>query len=182
VFRPTAGELLRGLRASLASSVLPALPPGHAARQLKAALHLLGRLEHSWDRLPAWLAADNADMQATLLRLLEYVAVQPPAVQAPYQAIRARMLAAGPAADTKPQRAFNDPSAAELAANNLQLQVNLADFEQALGQSGGAHSQLYGVCRKELAALYRRLIDRETLAWANAEQPTSTQEQVRGRT
>jgi hypothetical protein len=172
--------LLRGLRASLASSVLPALPPGHAERQLKAALHLLGRLEQSWDRLPAWLAADNTDIQAVLARLFELVAAERPAVQAPYQELRARLLAANCAVPAIPARAFNDSGAAEMAANNLQLQASLADFEQALGQSG-ARSPFYRACRQELAALYRRLIDRETLAWGNAEQPTLSQEQDRGR-
>lgn len=68
--RPSPGELLRGLRISLAEQVLPALPKGVPHQQMKAALHLLGRLERSWDLVAGHLAADNADIAAVLAQVL----------------------------------------------------------------------------------------------------------------
>lgn len=68
--RPNPGELLRGLRKSLAEQVLPALPKGVPHQQMKAALHLLGRLERSWDLVAGHLAADNADIAAVLAQIL----------------------------------------------------------------------------------------------------------------
>lgn len=68
MFRPTAGELIAGIADSLRETVLPSVSGGAAQRQLKAALHALGRLQRSWDRLPRYLADDNADLQQTLDR------------------------------------------------------------------------------------------------------------------
>lgn len=69
MLRPTPGELLAGIRRALQDQVLPHLPDGAPARQLRAALHVLGRLERSWDLLPAYLQADNADLRHTLTDL-----------------------------------------------------------------------------------------------------------------
>jgi hypothetical protein len=66
VLRPTVGELLEGVRAGLAAQVLPALPAGAEARQLKAALQVLGILATTWDRQRAILEADNADIDSTI--------------------------------------------------------------------------------------------------------------------
>lgn len=103
--RPSPGTLLKGLRHSLAETVLPALPKGVAQQQLKAALHLLGRLERSWDLSAPHLAADNADIAAVLTRVLgpEALAVQ---------------LAAVP---TDRVDGYNDPALAAAAARNLAL-------------------------------------------------------------
>jgi hypothetical protein len=68
--QPSTGELLRGLRKSLASAVLPSLPKGIAQQQLKAALHLIGRLERTWDLAASHLAQDNADIETVLTGLL----------------------------------------------------------------------------------------------------------------
>ena len=64
--KPNVGELLHGVAEGLRSAVLPALPPGAASRQLKAALVLLGRLERSWDRWGDYFATDLDDMRASL--------------------------------------------------------------------------------------------------------------------
>ena len=105
MLRPSTGELLAGLRASLTKGVLPDLPTGDAASQLKAALHLLGRLEKSWDLTRTHLALDNADMEQVLGPL---AAVPPPAEQLP---------------------GYNDPALRKAAARNLQLQAILARQE-----------------------------------------------------
>jgi hypothetical protein len=105
MLRPSTGELLAGLRASLTEGVLPSIPKGAAHSQLKAALHLLGRLEKSWDLTHSHIAKDNADMEQVLGQL---AAVPPPAEE--------------PAG-------YNDPALRLAAARNLQLQAILAGQE-----------------------------------------------------
>jgi hypothetical protein len=103
MLRPSTGELLAGLRASLTSGVLPSLPKGAAQSQLKAALHMLGRLEKSWDLAHNHIAQDNADME----KVLGLVADMRPAAEEP----------AG----------YNDPVLRQAAARNLHLQGILAE-------------------------------------------------------
>ncbi len=102
MLRPSIGELLAGLRTSLANEVLPSLPLGDAHRQMKAALHLLGRLEKSWDLAHAHIAQDNADLEHILGPLAD---VPPPSTILP---------------------GYNDPALRNAAARNLQLQEILA--------------------------------------------------------
>jgi hypothetical protein len=102
VLRPSTGELLAGLRASLADGVLPALPEGAAQSQLKAALHLLGRLAKSWDLAHSHIAQDNAEMEEVLGPLAD---VPAPAEMPP---------------------GYNDPDLRHAAARNFQLQAILA--------------------------------------------------------
>jgi hypothetical protein len=66
VLRPTVGELLDGVRTQLAAQVLPSLPAGAEARQLRAALHVLGVLATTWDRQRTVLEADNADLDSSI--------------------------------------------------------------------------------------------------------------------
>lgn len=66
MLEPKPADLLEGVIDALRESVLPALPPGAAQRQLRAALHALGRLQRSWDRIPDYRNADIEDMRATL--------------------------------------------------------------------------------------------------------------------
>ena len=124
MLRPSTGELLSGLRASLTKGVLPAIPKGDAASQLKAALHLLGRLENSWDLAHTHIAQDNADMEWILGPLAD---VPPPAEEPP---------------------GYNDPALRQAAARNLQLQAILAGQEpspkiEALYQRMSARDSRY---------------------------------------
>jgi hypothetical protein len=105
VLRPSTGELLEGLRASLTTGVLPSLPKGEAHSQLKAALHLLGRLAKSWDMAHTHIAQNNADMEQVLGPLAD---APPPAEELP---------------------GYNDPALRQAAARNLQLQAILAEQE-----------------------------------------------------
>jgi hypothetical protein len=126
MLRPSTGELLAGLRASLISGVLPSLPKGPAHSQLKAALHLLGRLEKSWDLAHNHIAQDNADIEQVLGPLAE---VLPPAGE--------------PAG-------YNDPALRNAAARNLQLQTILAEqppspeIEALYRRMGARDSQYVG--------------------------------------
>lgn len=113
--RPSPGMLLKGLRESLAGTVLPAVTDGAAMRQLKAALHLLGRLERSWDLTQSHLAADNAD--------IEHLLVAQPSIGSA-GALEARVARVEVA---EPQ-GFNDPALRKLAARNLALHQLLLDL------------------------------------------------------
>ncbi|GAA1398294.1 hypothetical protein GCM10009613_52290 [Pseudonocardia kongjuensis] len=66
MLRPTVGELLEGVRVQLAAQVLPSVPAGAEARQLKAALHVLEMVAETWDREHTRLEADNADIDRTI--------------------------------------------------------------------------------------------------------------------
>ncbi len=112
---PSTGELLRGLRTSLAETVLPALPGGAASRQLRAALHLIGRLERSWDLAAPHIAQDNADIERFLRTAL------PP--EGP-QSLAARLSKR----QVEPPRGFNDPALRAAATRNLALHAILAEL------------------------------------------------------
>jgi hypothetical protein len=75
MLRPTPGELLAGVRRELREQVLPHVPAGEPARQLRAALHVLGRLERSWDLLPSYLTADNDDLRSAITQLAGHLDV-----------------------------------------------------------------------------------------------------------
>jgi hypothetical protein len=124
VLRPSTGELLAGLCVSLTNGVLPSLPKGDAHSQLKAALHLLGRLSKSWDLAHNHIAEDNGDMETVLGALAD---VPPPAEEL-----------AG----------YNDPALRQAAARNLQLQAILAEQQptadiDALYRRMGARDSRY---------------------------------------
>ena len=105
MLRPSTGELLAGLRISLTEGVLPSLPKGAAQGQLRAALHLLGRLENSWDLAHSHFAQDNADIEHVLGDLADV----PPPAEGPH--------------------GFNDPDLRQAAGRNLQLHTILAGQE-----------------------------------------------------
>lgn len=66
MLQPDPGQLLAGLQKALARGVLPKLEDAGARRQLKAALHMLGRLSRSWDLPHELLRADNEDIEQVL--------------------------------------------------------------------------------------------------------------------
>lgn len=103
MLRPSIGDLLGGLSASLQSEVLPALADGPPRSQLKAALHLIARLQRSWDLTPGYITADNADIAQVL-----------------------GSLAHDPATPPEPS-GYNDPALRAAAARNLHLQAILAE-------------------------------------------------------
>lgn len=132
--RPNPGELLAGLRRSLQEQVLPALARGVPQQQLKAALHLIGRLERSWDLAASHLAEDNADIEAVLGALLP--------ADGP-QSLEVR-LAAMPV--EKP-RGYNDPALAAAAQRNVALHQLLLEQAET----------------PELRALFQRMAVRDAI-------------------
>ncbi|CAM4190575.1 Protein kinase [Novosphingobium lubricantis] len=126
------GALLRGLRESLVAQVLPALPQGVPQQQMKAALHLIGRLERSWDRIGPHLAADNADIAAVLSELLPDDGPD---------SLSARLLSI----NVPPIAGINDPNLQAAAQHNLALHQILLDIP---------HSPA-------VAALHARMVERD---------------------
>ena len=113
VQRPSIGDLLAGLRGSLEAQVLPALPDGQARRQLKAGLHLLKRLERSWDMAMPHLMADNADIEQVL-----------EALEPAGKSLLELRIAEVP--DEAPS-GYNHPALRDAALRNLKLHRILAD-------------------------------------------------------
>ena len=68
---PNIGLLIHGLREELKNSVLPELGSGSALRQLKAGIHLLGRLEKTWDLSARYLLEDNNDIETCFKEFLD---------------------------------------------------------------------------------------------------------------
>ncbi len=151
---PSTGALLRFVRAQLEAGVLPHLESEDAARQLRAALHILGRVERSWDLAHAYYAADNADIEAVL------DALPSGATRANSSTESARLLAeAG-------MTGFNDPKLAQLAQRNRDLHAALEEAERALIYPGQDAAR--ADARRKLDALYRRMIARQLILVGDA--------------
>jgi hypothetical protein len=173
VIRPNPGELLDGICRSLRTSVLGALPPGDAQRQLRAALHALGRLQRSWDLLPACLQADNDDMRATLQAILD--AVLPgqteslPAL-ATIAADLVRLSTPAGAATVADQHVgvpgIHDAALAAAARTNAALQAMLIDIDRWLRASDASRPGRHAAQFEALNQLYLRMTQRELHATA----------------
>ena len=135
--RPNTGELLRGLRQSLSEQVLPTLPRGVPQQQLKAALHLIGRLERSWDLAASHLARDNADIAAVLRGLLDGAGLDGEGPQTLDQRLAS--------CDVPAPAGFNEPELRDAARHNMALHQLLLDMP---------HSDA-------LAALHARMVERD---------------------
>lgn len=144
MLRPTPGELLAGVHRELKEQVLPTLPAGAAARQLKAALHVLAHLQHTWDLQSSYLAADNADLRATLADL------------------RARTdIAATPRpARPKPVPGVQDEALSRAIAENDGLQADLDEVQQAWRLSKRTDPEV----EKLLLELHLRMAERARVA------------------
>jgi hypothetical protein len=151
--QPSPGALLRGLRASLKDAVLPALAEGEAARQMRAALHLLGRLERVWDLYPSHLEADNADIEAVLAAVIMRLDIE-----------GAGRALAGPIARLRTQpdeiretQGFNDPALRRQVSRNAVLRDILGEIDAGLGDLHDLPSATRRQCLDDLFGLYRRM-------------------------
>jgi hypothetical protein len=164
VLRPTTGELLRAVHVELAAQVLPALPDGTPRRQLKAALHLLRRLERSWDRQAPYLEADNADLARTLDETLRALPGG-----GGYASLRGRLAALGhrPSEPPPADDGVTDRGLRRLMAANHALQEILADLHAALRTDRGLEPDARQRATSVLGALHRRLLDRAGTAAGN---------------
>lgn len=171
MLRPTTSDLLRGISASLRQSVLPSLGQGAAQRQLKAALHTLGRLERSWDLLPAYLEADNADMREcleTILGALKASGTTPPTALTSLEQTVAKVQDGQVASIA----GFNDRALAMQGALNLSLQALVVEVDGWLRAPPQSANQVVATNIPLLDALYSRMVDRELQAWATDPQET----------
>lgn len=166
MLRPSVGELLRGVSAALRESVLPALPSGAAQRQLKAALHLLGRLERSWDRLPGYLEQDNADMRDTMRAVLDALAAAGTEIPAAIAALPDGVPRAEEVRACADAALIADDALAMLAATHIELQRGLTKLESWLRDAGAEGDDDRDA---PLRGLYRRMIEREMSAWSTEE-------------
>ncbi len=162
MLRPTTGELLRGVRLGLAEHVLPALPDGAAVRQLKASLHILRRIERSWDRLPAYLEADNMDISDTLGGLVAELAER----GGGYPEL-SRRLASPPEPAPLPAGVC-DARLARLMAVNGALQSALADFDRVWRADRELDPGARQAVAHRLHALHRRMLERAAVAAGTA--------------
>ena len=64
--KPTIGDLLNGVAASLRESVLPEVPAGPTRRQIQAAISIIRRVSLVWDKTGPYLYADNKDIEESL--------------------------------------------------------------------------------------------------------------------
>jgi hypothetical protein len=113
ILKPTVGELLSGIHRELKAQVLPELPAGAAARQLRAALHALDLVARTWDLQASAIEADNADLEQTLIEL-ERISGLPRAL---------------PDLSWEPVAGVTDPALAAAMARNLGLQSELEGFQ-----------------------------------------------------
>jgi hypothetical protein len=166
MIRPTIGEVLLGITDGLRHSVLPALEPGAAQRQLKAALHALGRLQKSWDLMPAYIAADNDDLRPTLrttIAALEPVGLPRTLVER-FNSVVDASVAGGDRQE--PIACVNDAATTALAQENLHLQGVLASLDEWLDVLPPPDHPAVVEQRRCLRLLHGRMVDRELAAWA----------------
>ncbi|MGZ6186358.1 MAG: hypothetical protein ACXWNN_10775, partial [Candidatus Binataceae bacterium] len=64
--KPSIGDLLSGVAASLRESVLPEIPAGPTRRQIQVAISIIRRASLVWDKIGPYLYADNKDIEETL--------------------------------------------------------------------------------------------------------------------
>jgi hypothetical protein len=150
MYSPSPEQLLRGVADQLEKQVLPEVERAAAQRQLKASLHILRRLEHCWDRMPAYLAADAQDMLHTLTRLDS----DDPDLRrrlADATARQADIDAAGWQAPTR-----------DLVALHQDLQGCVTDADRRLRERADGSDE---ASRGLLNDLYQRMLSRESHAW-----------------
>ncbi len=162
MLQPDVGQLLRELRTALGETVLPAVIEPGASRQLKAALHLLGRLSRTWDLPPVLVRADNADMADATSRIEARLAAD--MVIEPTTCDSAREYSArenDSLAELAPRNGVNDPALATEMARNLSLRSALEALEQRV--RGLPVCETKSLCLDELHALFARMTDRESM-------------------
>jgi hypothetical protein len=148
------------VRRELTSQVLPAVTDPSAHRQLRAALHVLDVLERSWDLLPAYLAADNADIRGTLLCALTLI---PDPATTGFGELAARLNSS----EQPEPVAFpgtTDPTLRELMADNAFLQQSLEDLIVLRRLEPAVDDGPQAVMSEDLLGLQRRMVTRAAAA------------------
>jgi hypothetical protein len=144
IVKPTPGELLSGIHRELKAQVLPELPAGSAARQLRAALHTLDLVARTWDLLPGYLEADNSDLEQALAEL---------------QRITGLSRLPGDSS-WEPVTGVQDATLATAMARNLELRSELEAFQHRWRAGGRSEPAV----DRTLFGLHQRISARAALA------------------
>jgi hypothetical protein len=163
--KPSIGDLLSGVAASLRESVLPEIPAGPTRRQIQAAISIIRRVSLAWDKTGPYLYADNKDIEETLHQVSAILdRAEASGSGARLEPLRQRLRAA---LDQRGEAGVEYPSPAALGARNVELQGLLVDVHETLhGPSmpeGTERPQ--STERIEILAmlrlLFRRMLERE---------------------
>jgi hypothetical protein len=130
VTKPSIGDLLSAVAASLRESVLPEIPAGPTRRQIQVAISIIRRASLVWDKVGPYLYADNKDIEETLRRigaLLDRAESNESAVV--LKPLRQKVRAV---LDQSDEIEAEYPSPAALGARNVELQGSLAELQEAL--------------------------------------------------
>lgn len=149
---PSTGTLLGYLRRALQETVLPAVTDTAAQKQLKAGIHLLGRLHKTWDLWPEYLSRDNQDIE-DFFRML--------AADYPHlESLLGDCLAGDDLRKETP--GYNCPVLQALQQSNARLHRKLECLQERLQQNcleGKDGKRIGGA----LNALYRRMARRDSV-------------------
>lgn len=163
--KPTIGDLLSAMAASLREVVLPELPAGPARRQLQAAISVIRRVALVWDKTGPYLHADNRDIEETLLRLRSLLdAAKTNGRDAGLEQVHQRLCAS---LDQRAVSAAEYPSPQALGVRNVELQGLLVELQEALHEPslsegpGRPQSAERTEISAALRALFRRMLERE---------------------
>ncbi len=163
--KPTIGDLLNGVAASLRESVLPEIPAGPTRRQVQAAISIIRRVSQVWDKIGPYLYADNRDIEETLRQVsarLDRAEVNGSGAE--LELLRQRLLAT---LDRPGELDMEYPSPSALGARNVELQGLLVGLQDALHGPSTPQSveRPASTVRIEISAmlreLFRRMLERE---------------------
>jgi predicted nucleotidyltransferase component of viral defense system len=155
---PNPGSLIHSLHSSLKDDVLPTLEKGSAQRQLKATLHLLARLEKTWDLYGGHVVEDNKDIEKTLADMLDVLVEA--GVGEQFKKLKSQLKKRHHVVEEL--SGLNDPSLIEASHRNLQLQECLQNFESVL-VTAEIEETTREACADKLADLYRRMVARDAV-------------------
>ena len=157
--KPSIGDLLNGVAASLRESVLPEIPAGPTRRQIQAAISIIRRVSLIWDKTGPYLYADNKDIEETLLQVSAILdRAEADGSGAGLKPLRQRLHAA---LDQRDAAGVEYPSPAALGARNVELQELLVDVHDALHEPSVPRSPERIEILAMLRLLFRRMLERE---------------------
>ncbi|MFA7554239.1 MAG: hypothetical protein WCY88_08315 [Spongiibacteraceae bacterium] len=157
---PNPGSLIGTLRANLKQSILPELKESGAQRQLKAALHLLGRLEKSWDLYAPQIIEDNLDIEQSLFTVLEQLKSE--GVGDLFTAV-SEGLSQLAQREVMPINGLNSPALILAAQHNMQLQQLVNDTQEIVDSVELTAPRRVAI-QTLLTELYQRMVRRDAIA------------------
>jgi hypothetical protein len=159
VTKPSIGDLLNGVAASLRESVLPEIPVGPTRRQIQAAISIIRRVSLVWDKTGPYLYADNKDIEETLRQVsasLDHARAN--GSGAGLEPLRQRLHAA---LAQRGVAVVEYPSPTALGSRNMELQGLLVDVHEALHGPSTSESAARIEILSMLRLLFRRMLKRE---------------------